>query len=122
MDGSLDLAARGGPARFALEVSRATQLADVSVRILHHLVTLNNISVLQPHLAARLEPEILRRRRLRKIRALNIELTAERKFAGAGTRVFRIIDSAELFDLTFRIICDHDFDRPKHRKPPRRHP
>src|SRR5687767_12632799 len=118
MDRPLDLPAGGGAARFALEISRATQLANISLGILHHFLALDNVSVLQPHLSARLESKIFRWRCLHEIRALDEEFAAERNSARAGIRILGIIDRLELLDLIFRIVCDDDFDRSKHRKSP----
>ena len=40
----------------------------------------------------------------------------------AGRRIVRMVDGLELLDLPFRIILDHDLERPQHRHAPLRRP
>jgi len=64
----------------------------------------------------------LLRRVFHEIVAFDVELAAEGDAARAGGGIVRMVDGFELFALTFRIILDHDFQRPQHRHAPQRRP
>ena len=49
-----------------------------------------------------------------------IKLAAETDAARAGGRIVGMIDRLELLALAFRIILDHDLERPQHRHAPQR--
>ena len=117
MDRSFDFAVRGCAARFTLEIRRAAQLGHIAIFILHHLFAFNDVGVLEPHFAPGLQPKIFWRRHFREIRAVDEEFAAERNFARAGTRIFRVVDGLQFFHLVFRIICNDYLDRSQHRKP-----
>ena len=74
VDRPLHLAARRRAARFGIQIRRASQLHHGARRVLHHLVAPDDIRILQPHLAARLEPEILWRGHFHEVVLLDPQL------------------------------------------------
>src|SRR5256885_8785910 len=97
MDRALYFSPSSWATALALEVSRAAKLHDFALRILHHFVAFNDISVFETHLATRSEPKIFRRRRFHEIISIDVQLAAERQLAGSSRRIFRIVDGFELF-------------------------
>src|SRR5262249_52404537 len=82
-------------------------------------LALDDVSVFQPHFAARSKPKILRWRRFHEIVALDIELAAEWDFACSGIWILRVIDRIEFFGFSLRIICQHNFNWSQHDEAPR---
>ena len=104
MDCAFHFAIGSRTARFALEIDRAAQLNDIPGLVLHDLIALNDVSIFQPHFAPRFQPEIFWWRRFHEVIAVDKQFTAEWNFARSRSRIFRIVDSVELFDLIFGII------------------
>src|SRR5208282_2766033 len=93
VDGALDLAAVRGVAAAGLGVVGAVQLGDLAgARVLDHVDALDEEGPAQPNFASRPQAEELLGRVLAEVVALDIEYAAERYLAGAGGRVFRVVD------------------------------
>ena len=120
MHGRLDLASVGRVAALGGGIIGAAQLSNLAGRILDDVSAFDEIGIAQPHFGARGQPEKLLRRAFHEVVLLDIEFAAECDAARAGSRIVRVIDGLELLDLAFRIVLDHDFQRPQHRHPPQR--
>ncbi len=99
----------------------ATQLHHVALRVLHDLAAGDEIGIAQPHLSPHRHSEELVRRVLHEVVALDENLAAEAKGARAGTRVRRMVDGFQLFDVVLGKILDHELERPQHRHAPLGH-
>ena len=78
----------------------------------------DDVGVFQPHLAARTETKIFRRRILHEIILVDVKGSGEGHEARAGGGVFGIIDSGEFLRLVRGIICQDNFQRAQHGQPP----
>ena len=109
MDRALDGApfARG---RVRGGVVGALELNDAAVLVLDHLIALDDVGVLEAHLAVRLEAEELLWGVLHEVRAVDIKLAGERHLARGALRLRRVQRTVEPFDLAFRIVGEGDLD------------
>ena len=92
VDRALDLPVGRGTALAGVEVGGAAELGDPAAGILHHLVALDDAGVLEAHLAARAQPEILGRRHLHEVVALDENLAGERERARGRRLVLGVVD------------------------------
>ncbi|MNN35502.1 hypothetical protein D3C81_1493540 [compost metagenome] len=84
---------------------------NIPLCILNHIVTLNEIGMLQTNLVAREQTEILVRWILHEILALDVNFTRERNLAIAHFRIFTVIFSFKQLGLSFWIISNYYFQR-----------
>ena len=92
------LAIGSGASRFTLKVYAATKLDHFAFLIFHHLVALNDVSVLEPYFAPRFEPEIFRRRDFREVRGVDKQLATEWNFPRSSRLILGVVDRVEFFD------------------------
>ena len=120
VQGSLDLAAvrRIPPSGFG--IVRAAEFDDLAGGILDHVRAGDEIGVAKPHLPAGRQPEELPGRILHEISALDEDFPAEGHGAGAGLRVFRVVDRLQDFPLALRVVLDNHLEGIEHAHPPRR--
>ena len=117
---ALDLAPVGGAAAAACGVVAAAQFGDFAVAVFDDILAGDVISVFQPHLAPRRQPEKLFRRLLHEVAALDDKFARERQFARAGGGIVRVVGGLHFLDAAFRVVVNHDFQRLKHRHRARR--
>ena len=101
------------------EVRGAPEFRDMAGGVLHDLFATDDAGVLQPHLAAGLEPEVLRRRHFREVVLLYEYLAGERDFAGAGRLILRVVDSVAGDRFAGGDVRQHDLDGVEDRQPAR---
>src|SRR5690606_1462531 len=113
MDRTLHLAAGKPAAALRFRIVSAVDLHYIAFFILDHFIAFDEISMLQTHLIAREQAEILAWRVLHEVLALNINFPGERDLAMAHFRVLAVVLSFEQFGLPFRVVRDYDFKRVK---------
>src|ERR1700733_5591329 len=117
MHGRLDLAAVRRVAATRGGIVSTAQLHDLTSGVLHHVTAGDEISIAQPHFVTWRQPKKLLRRVLHEIIALDIELPAKRHTPRAGARIIGMVDRFEFLNLSFRIVLDHDLERPQYCHP-----
>ena len=118
--GGFHLAAIRGIAAARRRIVGATEFDNLTVRILHHLGTGDEVGAAQTHLAARGQAEELLRRIFAEVVALDVQLARERYLARACRRIFRVIDDVDLLHLPLGIVGERHLDRVEHRHHARR--
>ena len=83
MDGPFDLLGRIGSAAAGLEIGGAAQFDDRTGGIFDDFVTADNAGVLEAHLTARTQPEILRRRHFHEVVGVDPQLAGKGDLARA---------------------------------------
>ena len=114
MNGALDLARRGGAAGLAVEVRDAAQLRDVASGILHHFLALDDVGVLQAHLAVGLQAKVFRRRNFREVLGVDEDFARERDLPFARSFILRIVHGIEHLRLALGEVEDDHLDRAQH--------
>src|SRR5512139_547320 len=112
VDCCLDLPAVRRVSATRLWIIGTTQFRHLAARIFYDLTARNEISVAQPHLCSRREPEEFLRRALHEVVLLDIKLAAELYLARASFWIVRMIGRFQLLNLPFRIIFNDDLERP----------
>src|SRR5690349_17464054 len=102
MNGSFDFSTCRWAPGLAVQIGRATKLHHIPSAIFDNLITLEDVGILQPHLAPGTKPEVFRRRIFHKIVALDVELARERQLATASRGVLWIINSVQFLGFALR--------------------
>mmetsp|Transcript_34705 Transcript_34705/g.83985 ORF Transcript_34705/g.83985 Transcript_34705/m.83985 type:complete len:353 (+) Transcript_34705:759-1817(+) len=127
MNSSFHLAGLLSP-RFCVWVVRAAKLHHLaSFRVLDHFVTLDDVSIPQPHFSSRLQPKELLRGVQHEVVLLNEYFPRQRNlsccrayFGQCLRKRFGKQRSFNLFDTAFLPVCDHNFQRIQDRHNPGR--
>ena len=110
VDGSLDLLGSVGPAAAGLEIGRATQFNDRAGGILDDFIAANDAGVLEAHLTARTQPEILRRRHFHEVVGVDPQLAGEGDLARAQLRIGRVVHRIEPVSFALGDVGEHHLD------------
>ena len=116
MNGAFDLTAVRRIAATALGVISAADLGNAPRGVANDVCAGNEISITESHLPAGREPKELLRRIFQKVILFYVELPAKRQLPGALRLISRVIECGQFFLLILRIILDHQFQWPGHRK------
>ena len=115
VDRTLDLAAVDRVAALAVGIVGTMHFGDAAVGILHHLFAGDDVAPAQAHFLSGRQPEILGRGNLAEVVLINVQLATEGDFARAGRGIFGVIHGFQPFDLTGRVVTDHQLQRLQHR-------
>ena len=120
VDCAFDLPRRSCAAGFAVEIGGAAEFDDCGgprlVRlgftggVFDYFVAFDDVGVFQADFAAGFQAEEFRGRDFGEVVLLDPEFAAERELAGAGGRVFGVVDGVEFFVVVFGEVGDDDFE------------
>ncbi len=117
MQCSFHVNARSIRTAFAFRNIGTVQFDNFPGAVFYNFITLNDVCTFQAnHLAGR-ETEIFLGGNLHEVLFLNQNLTTKRNFARSAIGVLRVVLTFQHFNLSFRVIRDHHFDRIKHYHP-----
>src|SRR5205823_7454196 len=88
--------------------------------ILHDLSARDEVRTPKAYFAAEGKPEELFRRVFHEIVLLDVQHSRKRHPSRASRRILRVVDQVDLFDLAFRVIGQHNPERPQNRHDTRR--
>ena len=121
VDRPLHLAAVGRVAAARGRIVGAVHFDHLArLRVFHHARAADEIGIAQPHFLAGGQAMVFLRRDFAEVVLLDLQLAREGDLARAHARVFRVVDRLHLLDLAFRVVVDHDLQRPQHAHHPRR--
>src|SRR5262249_52744648 len=106
---SAAVAADGG------RIVRAADLRDLAIGTQREVGAFDDVRVAQPNFGPGRQPEILLRRDLAKVVALDPQFATERHLARARRGIFGIVDGIHLLDFAFGVVRDDELQRPQHR-------
>ena len=89
-------------------------LCNISIGIFLKSGTLHKVRAHKTNFISREKAEILLRRILHKIIAVDVKLTAKGNFSHTQLRILQIVLNIKLLHLIFRIIVDDQFYRIQH--------
>ena len=89
-------------------------LHHVAFFVFYDAFAMQNVGVLEPHVAAHTHAEVFFVGLLAEVLALDVNLAPEADLAGAGGFRLRIIDGGQALQLILRVVGDDHFERVQH--------